>query len=35
MFIKTPLLEDLFEKYDIYNLPHGIKEDKLGDLMEE
>ena len=25
MFIKTPLLEDLFEKYDIYNLPHGIK----------
>ena len=35
MFVKTPLLEDLFEKYDIYNLPHGIKEDKLGDLMEE
>ena len=35
MFVKTPLLEDLFEKYDIYSLPHGIKEDKLGDLMEE
>ena len=35
MFTKTQLLEDLFEKYDIYDLSHGIKEDKLGDLMEE
>ena len=35
MYNKTPLLDELFEKYDIYNLPHGIKEDKLGDLMEE
>lgn len=35
MYIKTPLLDELFEKYDIYNLPHGRKEDKLGDLMEE
>ena len=35
MFNRTELLEDLFEKYDIANLTHGVKEDKLGDLMEE
>ena len=35
MFDKTELLENLFIKYDIANLVHGKKEDKLGDVMEE
>ena len=35
MFNKTTLLEKLFCEFDISNLPHGIKEDKLGDLMEK
>lgn len=35
MFTKTHLLLQLFHEYDIANLTHGIKEDKLGDLFEE
>ena len=35
MFNKSALLENLFIKYDISNLVHGIKEDKLGDVMED
>ena len=35
MFKRTKLLKDLFDKYDIANLPHGIKEDKMGDAFED
>lgn len=35
MFKRTTLLERLFVEYNIDNLPFGIKQDKLGDVMEE
>ena len=35
MFEKTSLLIELYQKYDIAKLKSGVKEDKLGDLMEE
>lgn len=35
MFKRTKLLDELFYEYDISGLPHGIKEDKLGDLFED
>lgn len=33
--MNTPLLEKLYEKYDIANLPYGKVHDKLGDVYEE
>ncbi len=35
MFKRTKLLQILFDEYDIENLSFGIKQDKLGDVMEE
>lgn len=34
MYQRTPRLDRLMKYYDIANLPHGIKEDKLGDVFE-
>lgn len=35
MFKRTTLLEYLFIEYNISKLPFGVKQDKLGDVMEE
>ena len=35
MFRRTKRLQDLFDKYDISNLVHGAKEDKMGDAIED
>lgn len=35
MYKKSILLQNLFNQYSIINLPHGIREDKIGDIFEE
>lgn len=35
MFERTELINELFDEYNIANLSHGIKEDKLGDAIED
>ena len=35
MFERTDLLQLLFEQYNIDELPFGVKQDKLGDVMED
>lgn len=35
MFKRTKLLQELLEKYNVENLAHGAKEDKMGDAIEE
>lgn len=35
MFNRSNRLQDLFDQYDISNLVHGAKEDKMGDAIED
>lgn len=35
MFERSALLQELFDIYEIEKLPFGIKQDKLGDVMED
>lgn len=35
MFKRTNLLQELLDKYNVENLTHGAKEDKMGDTIED
>ena len=35
MFKRTNLLQELLNKYNVENLTHGAKEDKMGDTIED